>query len=169
DPHPQFLLSTRIWRKLRLDKQSGQAHNLSASFPHRMPGSIVQFCLACPEDGFNMEQGWEKTPPELKHLNQDSKTMDGNFHLGQYLKNTDPNDISLVTDNDIGYFPDEKKVAEYLKNTADDNEKSTCNYLKVVNNQNKKKFKNMRCSGVVNVSCNHCVIRSSMNLLKGEA
>ncbi|KAE9397267.1 hypothetical protein BT96DRAFT_941094 [Gymnopus androsaceus JB14] len=168
DPHPQFLLATRIWRKLRLHKQSGQEHSLSALFPHRTPGSIVQFCLACPEDGFNMEQGWEKMPPELKHLNQDSKTMDGNFHLGQYLKNTDPNDISLVTDNNIGYFPDEKKVEQYLKNTAEDSEKSTCNYLKVVNNQNKKKFKNMRYSGVVNVSCNHCVIRSSMNLLKGE-
>ncbi|KAE9392533.1 hypothetical protein BT96DRAFT_830492, partial [Gymnopus androsaceus JB14] len=122
-----------------------------------------------PHSQFLVSTRWEKTPPELNHLNQDSKTMDGNFHLGQYVKNTDPNDISLVSDNDIGYFPDEKKVEEYLKRTADDKEKSTCNYLKVVNNQNKKKFKNMRYSGVVNVSCNHCVISSSMNLRKGEA
>ncbi|KAF9065885.1 hypothetical protein BDP27DRAFT_1228406, partial [Rhodocollybia butyracea] len=121
-----------------------------------------------PHPQFLLATRWERTPPELKHLNQDAKTMDGNFHLGQYIKNTDPNDISLLTDKDIGYFPDEKKVEEYLKNTMDDKEKSTCNYLNIVNNQNKKKFKNMRYSGVVNVSCNHCVIRSSMNLQKGE-
>lgn len=64
-----------------------------------------------------------------RHLNQDSKTMDGNFHLGQYIKNTDPNDISLVTDNDIGYFPDQKKVEEYLKNTADDKEVRVVRYF----------------------------------------
>ncbi|KAF9058584.1 hypothetical protein BDP27DRAFT_1240595 [Rhodocollybia butyracea] len=66
DPHPQFRLATHIWRKLRIDKHTGQAHNLSAAFPHQIPGSIVQFCLACPKDGFNMEEGWERTPPELK-------------------------------------------------------------------------------------------------------
>ncbi|KAF9070205.1 hypothetical protein BDP27DRAFT_1175383, partial [Rhodocollybia butyracea] len=66
DPHPQFIVATRIWRKLHIDKHTGQIHNLSESdaFPHRTPGSIMHYCLACPEDGFNIEKGWEQTPPE---------------------------------------------------------------------------------------------------------
>lgn len=56
----------RLWRRLRLDKHTGQAYDLSASFPHRTPGSLVTFCLCCPEEGFNMEEGWERTPQEFK-------------------------------------------------------------------------------------------------------
>ncbi|KIK52552.1 hypothetical protein GYMLUDRAFT_64181 [Collybiopsis luxurians FD-317 M1] len=93
-----------------------------------------------------MEQGWERTPEILKHLNQDQCTLDRNFHIGQYIKNTDPNDISLVTDNGIGYFPDQRIASEYLAKMPSIAKKSTCNYLNVVNNQNKKKFKNMRYS-----------------------
>ncbi|KAF9059673.1 hypothetical protein BDP27DRAFT_1431029 [Rhodocollybia butyracea] len=148
DPREQFLFACRTWRKLQMDKHSGQAFDLGAEFPHRTPGSIIKYCVACPEDGFNMEPGWERTPDKLRHLNQEQWTLDGNFHLGQYTKNTDPNNICLVTDNGIGYFPDQVKVDKYLKNTSEDQEKSTCNYLKVINNQNKKKFKNMRYSGV---------------------
>ncbi|KAF9066588.1 hypothetical protein BDP27DRAFT_1227307 [Rhodocollybia butyracea] len=169
DPREQFLFACRIWRKLRMDKHSGQVFDLGAEFPHRTPGSIIKYCVACPEDGFNMEPGWERTPD--KHLNQEQWTLDGNFHLGQYTKNTDPNDICLVTDNGIGYFPDQVGKLNIMLYTGQSDmisQKSTCNYLKVVNNQNKKKFKNMRYSGVVNLACLHCFIRSSMNLQKGK-
>ncbi|KIK55120.1 hypothetical protein GYMLUDRAFT_62724 [Collybiopsis luxurians FD-317 M1] len=135
DPQSQFLLVTRIWQKLCLEKWSGQAHDLLSQFSHRTPGSIVRTCYCCPEDGFNMEEGWERTLKELKwvvfvdyrhadswlteyhvrHLNQDQRTLDGNFHIGQYLKNCDPNDISLVTENGIGYFPDQTAVRDYLE------------------------------------------------------
>lgn len=66
DPYQQFLLVMRIWRRLLADKHTGQAYNLSSFFPHRPPGSLVLHCFGCPEDGFNMEKGWEKTPAELK-------------------------------------------------------------------------------------------------------
>ncbi|KIK67638.1 hypothetical protein GYMLUDRAFT_237862 [Collybiopsis luxurians FD-317 M1] len=189
DPQSQFLLVTRIWQKLCLEKWSGQAHDLLSQFSHRTPGSIVRTCYCCPEDGFNMEEGWERTPKELKwvvfvdyrhvdswltkyhvrHLNQDQCTLDGNFHIGQYLKNCDPNDISLVTENGIGYFPNQTAVRDYLEKIPNTTEKSTCNYLNIVNNQNKKKFRNMLYSGVVNVGCSHCLILASMNLTCGEA
>ncbi|KAF9070268.1 hypothetical protein BDP27DRAFT_1221007 [Rhodocollybia butyracea] len=67
DPREQFLLACHIWRKLRMDKHTGLAFNLSAEFPHRTPGSIVKHCVACPEDGFNMEPGWERTPEKLRY------------------------------------------------------------------------------------------------------
>ncbi|KAE9384315.1 hypothetical protein BT96DRAFT_1008199 [Gymnopus androsaceus JB14] len=168
DPYLQFLLVMRIWRRLLADKHTGQAYNLSSFFPHRQPGSLVLFCFGCPEDGFNMEKGWENTPAEMKHLNQIQEMADGNYQLNAFAKNNDPNDVSLETANGIGYFPDEDVVKRYLKDTVEEQEKSTCNYLKVVNNQNQKKFKNMRISGVVNIACSHLIIRSSVNLNKGE-
>lgn len=56
----------RIWRRLCAEKHSGQAHNLNRFFPNRTPGSLIKFCVLCPEEGFNMEEGWERTPDELK-------------------------------------------------------------------------------------------------------
>ncbi|KAJ3760135.1 hypothetical protein EV360DRAFT_81473 [Lentinula raphanica] len=171
DPYSQFVMAIRVWRHLCLLKWSGQAHDLGSSFPHRTPGSLVLFCPACPEDGYNMEVGWERTPEHLKHLNQEQLELDGNFHLQQLEKKkySDPNDISLETANGIGYFPDEDTYREYQKAASDSSEKSTCSFLNIVNNQNKSKFKNMKITGVVNVVCSHSIIRSSVNLPKGEA
>ncbi|KAJ3833683.1 hypothetical protein F5878DRAFT_546120, partial [Lentinula raphanica] len=193
DPYSQFVLAVRVWRHLCLQKWSGQAHDLGSSFPHRTPGSLVLFCPACPEDGYNMEIGWERTPEHLKyvihssvalmihaalrHLNQEQLELDGNFHLQQLEKKnySDPNDISLETAKGIGYFPDEDIYKEYQKAALDTPlivfkpQKSTCSYLNIVNNQNKSKFKNMKITGVVNVVCSHSIIRSSVNLPKGEA
>ncbi|KAJ3765495.1 hypothetical protein FB446DRAFT_709415 [Lentinula raphanica] len=171
DPFSQFMMAVRIWRQLCLEKWTGQAHDLSSSFPHRTPGSLVLFCPACPEDSYNMEIGWERTPAHLKHLNQEQLELDGNFHLQQLEKKkySDPNDISLETANGIGYFPDEDRYQKYQNLAPDNSEKLTCSYLNVVNNQNKSKFKNMKTTGVVNVVCSHSIIRSSVNLAKGEA
>ncbi|KAJ3833367.1 hypothetical protein F5878DRAFT_546684, partial [Lentinula raphanica] len=178
DPYPQFGLVVRIWRKLCLEKWTGQAHNLSSAFPHRTPGTLVLFCPACPEEGYNMENGWERTPEHLRyvnilcrHLNQEQLELDGNFHLQQLEKKnySDPNDISLETANGVGYFPDEDMYEMYRNSASDSSEKSTCSYLNIVNNQNKSKFKNMKITGVVNVVCSHSIIRSSVNLSKGEA
>lgn len=44
----------------------------------------------------------------------------------------------------------------------------TCNYLKAVNNQDKKKFKNMEVTGIVNTQCSHVFIRASVDLEFGE-
>ncbi|KAJ7811336.1 hypothetical protein B0H14DRAFT_2606597 [Mycena olivaceomarginata] len=46
--------------------------------------------------------------------------------------------------------------------------KSTCNYLKVVNKQDKKKFKNMAITGTVNCQCSHVFILSSVDLPHAE-
>ncbi|KAF9066254.1 hypothetical protein BDP27DRAFT_1227801 [Rhodocollybia butyracea] len=67
DPREQFLFACRIWRKLQMDKHSGQVFDLGGEFPHRTPGSIIKYCVACPKDGFNMEPGWERTPDKLRY------------------------------------------------------------------------------------------------------
>ncbi|KAJ7822157.1 hypothetical protein B0H13DRAFT_1920274 [Mycena leptocephala] len=64
----------------------------------------------------------------------------------QFNKNTDPDDISLCAGN--GYFPPSDEYKAYLAKIPVSREKSTCNYLNVVNKQDKKK---MAITGTVNL------------------
>ncbi|KAK1221214.1 hypothetical protein PQX77_015973 [Marasmius sp. AFHP31] len=122
--------------------------------------------------GINTEDGWERTPKDLRHLVQRQFTADGNFHLNRYKKSTKDekgDDISLLSDCVTGFFPSKESMQKHLavappKNT----EKSTCNYLKVVNNQDKKKFKNMAVTGIVGVQCSHVFMLSAVDLTAGE-
>ena len=47
------------------------------------------------------------------HLNQLQQTADGNHHANKYIKNTDPDDVSLFGGK--AYFPDDKEFRQYLQ------------------------------------------------------
>lgn len=79
-----------------------------------------------------MEDGWQQTPPELRqviivlgclchflisfarHLNQTQDTADGNHHANKYMKNTDPDNVSLFGGR--SYFPEDSIYRAYIKN-----------------------------------------------------
>jgi hypothetical protein len=83
-----------------------------------------------------------------------------------------------------GQFPLDSEYKEYLASIPvstevrdnlahihrliQSHQKSTCNYLKVVNKQDKKKFKNMAITGTVNVQCSHVSNMSCADLQLGE-
>ncbi|KAJ7724162.1 hypothetical protein B0H14DRAFT_2281132, partial [Mycena olivaceomarginata] len=100
------------------------------------------------------------------NLNQSQRTLDGNFQCNQFNKNTDPDDISLCAGS--GYFLLDSEYKDYLKKIPVSKEKSTCNYLKVVNKQDKRKFKNMAVTGTVNCQCSHVFILSCVDSHYGE-
>ncbi|KAJ7795011.1 hypothetical protein B0H14DRAFT_3555974 [Mycena olivaceomarginata] len=81
-------------------------------------------------------------------------------------KATDPDDVSLCAGS--GYFPLDTEYKDYLKKIPVSKEKSTCNYLKAVNKQDKRKFKNMAVTGTVNCQCSHVFILSCVDLHYGE-
>lgn len=110
-------------------------------------------------------------------------TLDGNFHTGHFAKNCDPNDISLCDGN--AQFPPDKQYREYLKKIPVSKEvdgtiysslfpsqssfqKSTCAYLKAVNRQDKKKFKNMDVTGTINAQCSHVFVVATVDLHHSE-
>ncbi|KAK0215319.1 hypothetical protein EDD85DRAFT_962691 [Armillaria nabsnona] len=147
--YDQFCMVSRLWEVMAMEHRSGQLHGISKYFPHCPPGSVIMHCPVCPEPGFNMEKGWEKTPPELCHLNQTFQTIDSNHHANKTHKNTNPDDVLQAM----------LKMPE---------EKSVCNYLKVHNKQDSDKFKNMEYSGVIAVGCPHVFIQLMVNMLPGE-
>lgn len=48
-----------------------------------------------------------------RHCNQSERTLDGNHHANQMIKNNDPNDVSLSYGH--SYFPERTAFDEYLK------------------------------------------------------
>ncbi|KDR72437.1 hypothetical protein GALMADRAFT_51291, partial [Galerina marginata CBS 339.88] len=111
--------------------------------------------------------GWERTPPQLRHLIQIQYTADGNHHSNKYAKNTDPDDISLYDGK--AYYPRDAEYREYIKNLPKGApEAAPCDHLNVHTKQNRKKFKNMELTGIVNIQCGHIFIKSTVDLQLGE-
>ncbi|KAF8966729.1 hypothetical protein BDZ97DRAFT_1756333 [Flammula alnicola] len=169
DLYSQFRIVTQVWTVLTATKRLGQAHGIDDALPHRPKGTLIIYCPACPEPHFNMLPGWEKTPPEFRHLIQMQMTLDGNFHLNRYIKNTDPHDTSLFRGR--AYIPDDQVYQDYVKKIvlATKADKYNCGHLEVLRKQNAvKKFKNMAVSGSANGQCGHVFVKSSVDLQMGE-
>jgi hypothetical protein len=106
-------------------------------------------------------------PPELWHMIQIRQMGDGNFHSNHFVKNTDPDNVSLFKGQ--AQFPNNLKFKAYIAGIPEkDMEKSTCSYLNAVNKQDLKKFKGMDVTGVLNIQCAHCFILASADLHRGE-
>ncbi|KAJ7705876.1 hypothetical protein B0H16DRAFT_1747026 [Mycena metata] len=137
--YENFIRCSYIWGLLTTKIDLGQAHGIDNVLVHRPIGSSQVECPSCPEPGFNMDPSMGPLPDHLRQLRQERLTIDGNFHCTQSAKNSDPNDISLY--NGTGFFPTQEELTEHLVSIARNpyaKETSNCNYLKAVNNQDKK-------------------------------
>ncbi|KAG5635468.1 hypothetical protein H0H81_011141 [Sphagnurus paluster] len=169
DPYPQFRLVMRVWRILMATVCTGQAHGIDDFITHRRPGNLLVFFPACPEPGLNMETEWNDTPDDLKHLNSKKMTADGNHHVNHFAKpkTSNPDDVSLFAGR--VYFPEDTKYREDLKKVPETaSEKSNCNYLNAINKQDRKKFKNMDITGIVNIQSPHVLVESSVDIQYSE-
>ncbi|KAJ6513753.1 hypothetical protein C8R47DRAFT_1286610 [Mycena vitilis] len=170
DIYDSFVRAAHLWGFISTEKRMGQMHGVDDVLSHRPKGNLVLYCPACPEPGFNMDPVMPtKLDAPLRHLNQERLTLDGNFQCNKAKKsarNSDPNDRSLAEGR--SYFPEHEAQKKYLLHAPKTPEKSTCNYLKAVNNQDKKKFKNMEITGIVNTQCSHVFVRASVDLEIGE-
>ncbi|KAF6743906.1 hypothetical protein DFP72DRAFT_826853 [Ephemerocybe angulata] len=173
NPYPQLRNAFKFWRVLVTKTKQGQAHGIDRLIPSRRKGNIIVLCPACPELYLNVKiEDLKKIPRELfgdrcRHILLRAWTTDGNFHANKFIKNTDPDNVSLF--KGLGQFPENNAfqlyISEYPKK---DGEKSTCSYLNAVNKQDQKKFKGMDITGVVNTQCAHVFILASVDLQLGE-
>ncbi|KAJ7501520.1 hypothetical protein B0H11DRAFT_2224403 [Mycena galericulata] len=183
DPYPAFLPTSRVYQYLKTLIRLGQAHGIDALMPERPAGNLVVACPACPEVGLNIKGEIPKIPPWLRHalycvqssifsfiskrhIMQQQTTADGNFHTGHFIKNCDPHDKSLCDGK--AQFPPDKEYRDYLRSLPLTKEKSTCTYLKAVNRQDKKKFKNMDVTGTINIQCSHVFVLATVDMHNGE-
>jgi hypothetical protein len=66
NPYARFLLVMRIWRYLALRRRTGQTHGIDSYFPHRVPGSLIIHCPACPQIDLNSDGQWKNIPDHLR-------------------------------------------------------------------------------------------------------
>ncbi|KAJ7092208.1 hypothetical protein C8R44DRAFT_750322 [Mycena epipterygia] len=164
DMYENFIPSSRMWGFLTTRKRLGQHHGIDEVLRHRPAGNLMVYCPSCPEPGFNMDKKMGPLPPELRHLNQSRGTADGNFHCTKSTKNTDHKDYSLY--QGAAFFPTDQELKEHLEKVPVTKEAGASSHS--VNNQDKKKFKNMEITGIVNSQCSHVFIKASVDLQYGE-
>ncbi|KAJ3528320.1 hypothetical protein NMY22_g9460 [Coprinellus aureogranulatus] len=150
--YDQFIVATQVWQFLLAKKRLGHAHGIQKVLTHRTAGTLI----------------WRKLVDHcLRHLSQLQRTLDGNHHANHYMKNTDPESFSLYGGE--AQFPSEEEyhafIGALLTTSA---QKSTCSYLNAVNKQDRKKFKHMDITGVVNCQCSHVFVLSTVDLQLGE-
>ncbi|SJL18590.1 uncharacterized protein ARMOST_22187 [Armillaria ostoyae] len=147
-PANNFGVHFHVWNLMKTQSRLGQSHGIDDVLTRRPPERMGNHfeALHAPEPA----QSWARWQ----------------FHLNKLKKKPESDDVSLFQGR--AYYPEEEKYKEYLRVTPSSAEKSVCNNLKVVNTQNKRKFKTMEVTGVVNCACNHVCVFGTVDLHLGE-
>ncbi|KAJ7505107.1 hypothetical protein B0H11DRAFT_1980282 [Mycena galericulata] len=172
-----FLAITRFHQQLDIIMRRGHAHGMEDAlpgeadrpYPNRPPGYLGLLCAACPERGVNMPL-IVNVPNYLRHLTSLFITDDGNFKANLFYKRDDGSDKAL-TDGRM-YFPAQDEydriAAEYVVH-EEDKEVPCKAHIGSIRHQGSVKYGNTAVSGVIACACDHAVVGSFIDMLKGEA
>ncbi|KAJ7101819.1 hypothetical protein C8R43DRAFT_963921 [Mycena crocata] len=175
--YANFLAVTRFHHHLDIVMQRGHAHGINVPltgeaerpYPNRPADYLGLQCAACPERGVNMPL-LIKCPSHLRHLIAQFNTLDGNFKANLFFKRDDGSDTCL-TDGRM-YFPRQSEFAALVKEfvvTDADKEVPCKAHIGSIRHQGQIKYGNTAVSGVVASACDHAVVGSFADMLRGEA
>ncbi|KAJ7811708.1 hypothetical protein B0H13DRAFT_2383723 [Mycena leptocephala] len=177
DIYGNFLAISRFYESLQITIERGEAHGLDIPlpgevdrpYPNRPPGFLGVNCAACPERGVNMPLVVD-VASYLRHLISQNLTLDGNWKANLFFKHDDGSDIAL-TEGKL-YFPSQREFEEFAKTyvvPADDKEVPCKANIGSIRHQGHAKYGNTAVSSVVACACDHTVLGSLVDMLKGEA
>ncbi|KAJ6558731.1 hypothetical protein B0H10DRAFT_1967236 [Mycena sp. CBHHK59/15] len=165
DIYLNFLAITRYHQSLHTTMQHGPAHGLEVPLPGEVDCLYLNHpkgyrglnCVAGPERGVNM--------PLVVH----NLTLEGNFKANLFFKRDDGSDTAL-TDGNM-YFPRQtefKAIAKVYVVSEEDKEVPCKAHIGSIRHQGQVKHGNTAVSGVVACMCDHAVMGSFVDMLKGE-
>ncbi|KAJ7430067.1 hypothetical protein B0H11DRAFT_998417 [Mycena galericulata] len=177
DIYINFLAITRFHQHLDIIMRRGHAHGLDVPlpgeadrpYPNRPIGFLGVLCAACPERGVNMPLVVQ-VKRYLRHLESQNRTIDGNFKANQFFKRDDGSDTAL-TDGNM-YFPNQmefERIAKEYVIEEEDKEVPCKAHIGSIRHQGSVKYGNLAVSGVIACACDHAVVGSFVDMLKGEA
>ncbi|KAJ7855353.1 hypothetical protein B0H13DRAFT_2357972 [Mycena leptocephala] len=173
-----FLAISRFYEHLQIMIERGEAHGLDTPIPGEVnrpypncpEGFLGVNCAACPERGVNMPLVVDVASYLCRHLISQNLTLDGNWKANLFFKRDDGSDTALM-DGKL-YFPNQKAFEEFAKTyvVPDDDKEVPCKAnIGSIRNQAHAKYGNTAVSGVVACTCDHAVLGSLVDMLKGEA
>ncbi|KAJ7046076.1 hypothetical protein C8F04DRAFT_1248344 [Mycena alexandri] len=177
DIYANFLVITRFYEYLEIKIQSGQAFDLdiplpgeeSSPYPNRPNGYLGVNCAACPERGVNMPF-IVKLPRYLRHTVNQNITLDSNFKANLFFKRDDGSDTALT--DGMMYFPNQAEFAHLAKTYVipeEDKEVPCKAHIGSIRHQGSVKYGTTTVSGVIAAACDHSMLGSLIDMLKGEA
>ncbi|KAJ6604883.1 hypothetical protein B0H10DRAFT_2229362 [Mycena sp. CBHHK59/15] len=172
-----FLAITRYHQSLHTTMQHGHAHGLEVPlpgevdrpYPNHPKGYRGLNCAACPERGVNMPLVVH-VPSYLRHTISQNLTLDGNFKANLFFKRDDGSDTALTDAN--MYFPRQTEfeaIAKAYVVSEEDKEVPCKAHIGSIRHQGQVKYGNTAVSGIVACACDHAVVGSFVDMLKGEA
>ncbi|KAJ7830551.1 hypothetical protein B0H14DRAFT_3714972 [Mycena olivaceomarginata] len=161
DIYANFLAITRFYENLQFTIERGEAHGLNVAlpgevdrpYPNRPKGISWCSLRGVSRTGVNMPLV-VNVPSYLRHPISQNLMLDGNFKANLFFKRDDGSDTAL-TDGKM-YFPNQTEFEGIAKTY-------------VVPDKDKVKYGNTAVSGVVASACDHAVLGSLVDMLKGEA
>ncbi|KAF8174368.1 hypothetical protein K438DRAFT_1980398 [Mycena galopus ATCC 62051] len=157
DRRRAFRHIVRQWRTTLMMKRAGRGHALSG-VKGTSQGELVLQCRACPQDGRNLPDGWDKicwggVPEDLRYKYFLFLAQDCNFRLVNRSISSVAKD-PIIGDG-FGCFVNHAKYTEYLRVHVTEEEISTCSGFQAMFLANKKRVKGLRTTGVGGVTCAH--------------
>ncbi|KAJ6607809.1 hypothetical protein B0H10DRAFT_1955943 [Mycena sp. CBHHK59/15] len=176
DIYLNFLAITGYHQSLHTTMQHGHAHGLEVPLPsevdclylNRPKGYRGLNCAACPERGINMPLVVH-VPSYLRHTISQNLTLDGNFKANLFFKRDNGSDTALMDGN--MYFPRQTEfeaIAKVYVVSEEDKEVPCKAHIGSIRHQGQVKHRNTAVSGVVTCTCDHAVVGSFVDMLKGE-
>ncbi|KAJ7861145.1 hypothetical protein B0H14DRAFT_3620009 [Mycena olivaceomarginata] len=163
DIYTNFLAITRFYENLLITIERGEAHGLDVAlpgevdrpYPNRPKGFLGVIARRVQNGGHTISQ---------------NLTLDGNFKANLFFKRDDGSDTAL-TDGKM-YFPNQTEFEGIAKTyvVPDKDKEVPCKaHIGSIRHQGQVKYGNTAVSGVVASACDHAVLGSLVDMLKGEA
>ncbi|KAF7309062.1 CxC2 domain-containing protein [Mycena kentingensis (nom. inval.)] len=168
DRYKAFSRMSRQYQFLKRCKRSGVAHDMS-HMDQVKPGGIAVPCWTCPQDGFNLPEGWDTGDDDDKFLYALMLAIDANFRLKNRVRANEKHDPSLGPG--WGCFVNSGEYKDHLRDYVAEEDISTCIAFAALMEKNTKLTTGLRVSGVGGCVCaRHGVVRAEGlgDLQKGE-
>ncbi|KAJ7145424.1 hypothetical protein C8R43DRAFT_1088748 [Mycena crocata] len=168
DRYKAFGRSARQWGFLGRGKRSGRGH-VPSGLRKTPAGGTALLCGPCPQDGWNLPEGWREVPPAYKYLYMLLLALDANFRFKNRLRANEHDDPSLGLG--AAYFVEQSGYREHLKNYVAEKDVSSCIVFAALLQKETRMTMGLRVSGVGGCVCaRHGVVRplGLGDLQKGE-
>ncbi|KAG2338577.1 hypothetical protein BDR05DRAFT_1004149 [Suillus weaverae] len=153
DCYDAFMRMVHKWWHLTMLKCSGHGHDPNG-IDGTSQGECMVLCLACPQPGKNLPDGWQTVTKAKQWLYAVFLAINANFRLKRCNVSSDQTDPSLL--KGWAYFVEENDYKAFLaEHLADAQEKSTCSSHNTVNMVDMKQLQGLAATGVGTVDCAH--------------